>query len=231
MSRRFILLTEWEAYASLQNCLEYIEKLSDSTFPKNQQYLALPYDYLLNSKSQLASKEMILGTHDMNSVDPGSFTETVAIQLLKDLQIQFVLLGRSLKRSLLRESFSSINNKIKAALAADLQPFLCIGEDSQDEEAKTSEIIKKQLEECLKDIPAESLQKISLVYETPAFLREKSEISAQDINQAYTLCRQLCKESRELGDNIPILCAFPDKAFLNEELVENTHCSGFYFKK
>jgi triosephosphate isomerase len=156
MVRPFILLSNWEAYRPLEATLSTIEKLvGNAQLSKSQHYVCLPYDYLREGREKLLPLNLTLGANDLNSVESGTFTESIATRLLSDVSAQFVLLGRSLQRTFLKESPASINKKIHSALEAHIQPFLCFGESYSDfEEGKGPAVNQLFLQECFKDIPA-----------------------------------------------------------------------------
>ena len=63
----------------------------------------------------------------------GAFTGEVSASMLKNLGCSHVILGHSERKNYLGETFEMVNKKIKAALAADLIPVVCIGEEIEKE--------------------------------------------------------------------------------------------------
>lgn len=232
MADQFVLLSHWDAFLPIPQTLESIKKFTETLkLPLERHYVSLPFPYLQEAPSTLSSLNIILGCNDMHSVELGAFTKSVAIKLLKDSGARFVLLNTALKRSL-NESSSSINQKVLSALEHDIQPFICFGETYNEfEEGNSVPVIKKQLQECLNNLNEESLQKVTLVYDTPWLLKAKSDFTVNDIKQLSDRILQIFQEIwGNLPTNIKILCLCPFLDEVNKTLIEGSIYSGFYLK-
>lgn len=87
-------------------------------------------------------------------------------RFLKDIGVEFVILGHSERRNIFNESDDLINRKLKKALSIGLNPIVCIGEHLEEREAgKTKEIIKYQIEETFKDLDKDQMIKTIIAYE------------------------------------------------------------------
>lgn len=129
---------------------------------KTEVVICAPFVYLANLKN--LSKKIHLGAQDCFTGDVGPFTGEVSPEMLYSLGVRYVILGHSERRAL-GETNELINKKIKGALNASLTPILCIGESMRDENHGYFEVVKKQIEECLKGIPKDSVSKIIIAYE------------------------------------------------------------------
>jgi triosephosphate isomerase len=77
-----------------------------------------------------------------------------------------VILGHSERRSYFGETDATVNRKVKAALANQLIPIVCIGETLAENEAgKTAEVVIRQVLEGLKELSEEQARKIVIAYE------------------------------------------------------------------
>jgi len=121
---------------------------------------AIPYPYLYMGNSKFEARNPKLGAQDCFWELSGPYTGEVSPQMLKSLGVEYVIIGHSERRSYFGETDEMINKKLKAALAAELIPILCIGE-KKGEDAK--EIVTNQLDKNLSGIADTS--KIILAYE------------------------------------------------------------------
>ena len=80
----------------------------------------------------------------MNAKESGAYTGEVSPLMLKDLGVEYVILGHSERREYYHENDEIINEKVKSALAHDLKPILCIGEKLEQREAGTMEAVNKR---------------------------------------------------------------------------------------
>jgi triosephosphate isomerase len=102
----------------------------------------------------------------MNSESSGAFTCEVSAEMLRDLYVNFVILGHSERRQLYGETNSSINEKVLAAINNNLKPIYCIGETLEERESgKTLEVVRSQVREGLADFPASAIEHLVLAYE------------------------------------------------------------------
>lgn len=103
-----------------------------------------------------------LGAQNCHWEEKGAFTGEISPKTLKELGVEYVIIGHSERRIHLQETDEMINKKLKAALKFGLIPILCIGE-KENEDAKL--IVEKQLNEDLKDAADNEIKKIILAYE------------------------------------------------------------------
>ena len=88
-----------------------------------------PFIYLLNLKSKILNLK--LGAQDVFWEAKGAFTGEVSALMLRNLGVEYVIIGHSERRKYQRETNKIIEKKIKAALAVGLKPILCIEKISQ----------------------------------------------------------------------------------------------------
>ena len=73
--------------------------------------------------------------------------------MLKDLNIDWVILGHSERREIFKESDEEIGQKVAHALKAGLKVMACVGEKLEEREAdKTTEVVFRQLAAIAKHV-------------------------------------------------------------------------------
>lgn len=82
-----------------------------------------PFVYLPVSKAN--------GAQDCFWEEKGAYTGEVSPKMLKDLGVEYVIIGHSERRKYQKETDEIIEKKLKATLAAGLKPILCIDKISQ----------------------------------------------------------------------------------------------------
>jgi triosephosphate isomerase len=86
--------------------------------------------------------------------------------MLRSLFCTFVILGHSERREYFGETDAFINEKVLAALESSLKPILCVGETLDQREAgETMSVVKAQLVDGLKDVPADAADNLVIAYE------------------------------------------------------------------
>ena len=126
-----------------------------------------PYVSLPKAAEHLADNAAIgLGGQNVSEQESGAYTGEVNIAMLKEVSVEYVILGHSERRSLYGETDEIINAKLNAVLAAGLKPIVCIGETIEEREAgKIEEVLTTQLTGSLKGLTAETAEDLVLAYE------------------------------------------------------------------
>lgn len=129
-----------------------------------------------------------LGIQDINNIEN-----------LKQLSIEYSIIGHSDHRKKYHETNDQINEKIKKLLKTGIYPILCIGEE-KEEEKQVKEVLEKQLTECLKDIRSD---KLIIAYE-PVWAINSGKIPDKfNLTKRIKWIETICKEV--LGTTPPIL--------------------------
>lgn len=93
-----------------------------------------------------------LGGQDCHAEASGAFTGSVSADMLVDAGAALVILGHSERRAGFGETDADVAAKVEAALAAGLEPIICIGETLEQREAgQAVEIVSRQVAGSLPD--------------------------------------------------------------------------------
>ncbi len=128
-----------------------------------EKVLCPPFVSLVALSMMLQNSSIQLGAQNMHFETEGAYTGEISPIMLKEL-CKFVILGHSERRWYFGESDEIVNKKMKAALANELQPILCVGERLAEKEAdKTEDVINRQITTALKDL--EPVSNLVIAYE------------------------------------------------------------------
>lgn len=94
----------------------------------------------------LAGGPVELGGQDCHAEASGAFTGSVSAAMLVDAGATLVILGHSERRAGFGETDADVAAKVEAALAAGLEPIICIGETLAEREAgQAVEVVSRQV--------------------------------------------------------------------------------------
>ena len=94
----------------------------------------------------LAGGSVELGGQDCHAEASGAFTGSVSAAMLVDAGATLVILGHSERRAGFGETDADVAAKVEAALAAGLEPIICIGETLAEREAgQAVEVVSRQV--------------------------------------------------------------------------------------
>ena len=106
------------------------------------------------------------GGQDLSPEASGAFTGDISGSMLVKLGCSFVLVGHSERRTIHHESDALVAAKAKAAIANEIVPILCIGEDlAVRESGKHVEYVVEQLTNSVKGLHKPDLKKVVFAYE------------------------------------------------------------------
>ena len=86
--------------------------------------------------------EIGLGAQNLHWEEKGAFTGEVAPNMVAEF-CQYVIIGHSERRAYFCETDEAVNKKVRAALAHDLTPIVCVGETEDEyESGQTGEVVQ-----------------------------------------------------------------------------------------
>jgi triosephosphate isomerase (TIM) len=127
--------------------------------------LCPPFTCLKAVGEAISDSSIKLGGQNMHWEADGAYTGEISAGMLRDLYCRFVILGHSERRAFFHETDNDVNRKVKAAIAANLTPIVCIGETLQEREGGlTNNILRTQIEGSLAGLN-DDLKKTVVAYE------------------------------------------------------------------
>jgi len=109
-------------------------------------------------------RNVLVGAQDIYWEPKGAFTGAISAPLAKQAGARLTLIGHSERRHVFGETDEQTGKKVTAAIAADLQPVLCVGETlAQREAGETLSVVTRQLEAALGGRDGKS--RVTIAYE------------------------------------------------------------------
>jgi triosephosphate isomerase len=106
------------------------------------------------------------GAQDLSAQASGAYTGEISGAMLAKLGCSYVVVGHSERRAYHAEDDALVNAKVKAALANDLTPIMCVGEGLEIREAGTHvEFTLAQLDGGLAGLTPEKVDRVVVAYE------------------------------------------------------------------
>src|SRR5690625_2345126 len=109
--------------------------------------------------------------------------------MLKDLGVEYVVLGHSERRELFAETDEMVNKKAKAAFEHDLTPIICVGESLEQREAnETMDLVADQVKKALADLTEDQVKESVIAYE-PIWAIRSEEHTSELQSRGHLVCR------------------------------------------
>ncbi|HID87047.1 MAG TPA: triose-phosphate isomerase [Anaerolineae bacterium] len=165
--RRPIIAGNWKMNKNLQEGMALVEELVGplEAIQGVEKVLCPPFILLPLVAERLKGTSIGLGAQNMHWEEKGAYTGEISPHMLQGL-CQYVILGHSERRGYFGETDEGVNRKIRAALAHDLTPIVCVGENlEQNEAGLTDRIVAGQVRAALQGLTAEEAQRLIIAYE------------------------------------------------------------------
>ena len=172
---------------------------------------------------------LIYGAQDISTAASGAYTGEISGSMLAKIGCTYVVIGHSERRANHNETDSVVNAKIKAALANEIKPILCVGEELAIREAGTHvEHVLEQLRNALKGFHKPDLKKIVIAYEPVWAIGTGKTATPED---AQEVCGAIRTELRKIGsdeiaDNCRILYGGSVKSINTIEIMKEADVDG-----
>ncbi|MDP2741351.1 MAG: triose-phosphate isomerase [bacterium] len=174
-------------------------------------------------------KGLSLGSQNCSWEENGAFTGEVSALMIKNLKINYIILGHSERRKYFIETDEIVNKKIKKALSVGLKIIFCVGETAEEKDAgKKSEVLEKQLKEGLKGISKEDVKKIVIAYEPVWSIGTGNNCSVNETMSSVLYIRKVIAGiyNRQTTDNIKIIYGGSVKSENSGAYIKETGVSG-----
>ena len=195
--RKPIIAGNWKMNKTAAEAKTLIEELKPLVAKsKPEVVVCVPYTDLWAVKEAIAGSKIRLGAENVAWADGGAFTGEISADMLKEIGVEYVIIGHSERRQYFGETDESVNKRLKQALVKGLKPIVCVGETlSEREKNRTKRVLKKQVLEGFKDVTAEDFNNIVIAYEPVWAIGTGKTATAEDANKTIGYIRSLVKKT------------------------------------
>jgi triosephosphate isomerase len=175
---------------------------------KAEVILCTPFIHLPGVSEILKNGKLVPGAQNCASEPSGAYTGEVSAAMIKSTGAQYVIIGHSERRSYYHEDDRLLNKKTLLAVNTGLKVIFCCGEVKEErEEGKYLIIVKRQLEEGLFTLPAESMKMIVIAYEPVWAIGTGLTATPEQAQEMHHYIRGLVREKygKECAEDMTIL--------------------------
>jgi len=192
--RKPIIAGNWKMYKTIPEAKALVSDLMSKLAEVNEVEVVFcpPFTALATVKELVAGTKFGLGAQDLFWKEQGAFTGEVSPLMLVGIGCDYVIIGHSERRQYFGETNETVNQKVKAALAAGIKPIICVGESLEEREAgATNSLIKTQTEAALAGVEASKISEIVIAYEPIWAIGTGRSASAADANEVIGFIRKI----------------------------------------
>ncbi len=147
-----------------------------------------------------------VAAQNMHEEGSGAFTGEVSASMLVELDVEAVVLGHSERRQYFGETDEALARKVPAALTADLEPILCVGESEEARDADQTEgVLERQLQVDLAAVESGKLAEVVVAYEPIWAIGTGRTATADQAQEVCAFIRDVLRERGAVADAVRIL--------------------------
>ena len=206
--RKPIIAGNWKMNNNPSESIELVKEILKEDLDGDvEQVVIVPFTSIYPITELLKEEDLKLGAQNMYFEESGAYTGEVSPLMLKDLDVDYVIVGHSERREIFNEDDNLLNKKVASAFSHGLIPILCCGETLEErEENKQEEKVKSQIAKDLEGIAADNVKKLVIAYEPIWAIGTGKTASSDDAEAMCGFIRGLIEEiyDKETADSVRI---------------------------
>lgn len=191
--RKPIIAGNWKMHKTIAEALEFVNEVKDRVNnDKVEDVICAPFTLLKDLKQATKGTNIKIGAQNMHFEEKGAFTGEISPLMLKELDMDYVVIGHSERRQYFNETDETVNKKVLKALEVGIDPILCVGETLEEREAgNTKDVCKVQVEKALENVSKEDLAKVVIAYEPVWAIGTGKTATSEDANDVIAYIREV----------------------------------------
>ena len=232
MAVKTFIAGNWKMNKTAAETKALCEALKESLAPyagKVEVAVCPTFTSLATAIEILKGSNVKVGAQNIHWADNGAFTGEISGEMLKEIGVEYVIIGHSERRQYFGETDETVNKRMQAALANGLKPILCIGETLEEREGnKTEAVLEQQIKGAFADICECKMDQITIAYEPVWAIGTGKTATPEMAQETHAYIRNKIADlfGKEAAENIRIQYGGSMKPENAEELVRQVDIDG-----
>jgi triosephosphate isomerase len=190
--RKVVIAGNWKMNKTRPETVELINSLKPLTKGDCDVVVCVPFTNLEAAVNTARGTSIKVGAQNVHFEKSGAFTGEISAVQLKEIGVEYVIIGHSERRQYFGETDETVNKRTKAALTAGLIPIMCCGELLEEREAGiTDEVVARQIKLNMAGFTADEVRKTIIAYEPVWAIGTGKTATAQQAGEACRLIRDV----------------------------------------
>jgi triosephosphate isomerase len=199
--RKPLMAGNWKMHHTHLEAIQVVQKLSyrlEKQDYDDVEVVVCPAFTALRSVQTTLEGDKIpigLGAQNCHFETQGAFTGEVSPTMLAKLHVQYVIVGHSERRELFGETDEIVAKKLRAVLAVDMDPIICVGESLEQREAgDTDTFVTGQVQAAFASLPADKAARCVVAYEPIWAIGTGRNATPEDANATIGVIRSTLRD-------------------------------------
>lgn len=165
--KKYLIAGNWKMNKLNSDAVEFANALKAKNLANAKDVCVLaPFTCIAELGKALDGSGIGFGAQNVHFEESGAYTGEISVSMLKELGVGYCVVGHSERREYFAETDETVNLKLKALLAADITPILCVGESLEVREGGGEQtFVAGQVIADFAGIPAAEAAKVVIAYE------------------------------------------------------------------
>jgi triosephosphate isomerase (TIM) len=201
------LAANWKMNKTVAEAAEFVDALLPRiAATQHDVVICPPFLALSEVVERRRGTAVRVAAQNMHEGESGAFTGEISAPMLGEIDVDAVILGHSERRQLFGETDEALARKVPAALAADLEPILCVGETEEARDGgETETVLERQLQADLGGVEPDDLDRIVVAYEPVWAIGTGRTATPEQAQEACAFIRDVLRARGAAADAIRIL--------------------------
>lgn len=228
--RKPIIAGNWKMHKTIKEAVEFVNEVKSEIKGTDVEAVICASFTLLKDLKEAAKETNIkIGAQNMHFEEKGAFTGEISPLMLKEIDVDYVVIGHSERRQYFNETDETVNKKVIKALEYKINPIICVGETLEEREAdKTKDVVKVQVEKALANVDEKDIKDIVIAYEPIWAIGTGKTSSSKDANDVISYIREVVANvySEETAEEVRIQYGGSVKPANVEEIMNESDIDG-----
>jgi triosephosphate isomerase (TIM) len=205
--RTKMLAANWKMHKTVAEAAQYVDALLPRIAATEHDVVICPSFLALREVVERSRGSAVrVAAQNMHEDEEGAFTGEVSAPMLVEAEVDAVVLGHSERRRLFGETDEALARKVPAALAAGLEPILCVGESEEARDGgQTEAVLERQLQTDLAAVEPTRLADVTIAYEPIWAIGTGRTATPEQAQETIAFIRDVLRESGAEADRARIL--------------------------
>src|SRR3954454_2954904 len=201
------LAANWKMHKTVAEAAEFVDALLPRiAATQSDVVICAPFTALSAVVERRYGTAVKVAAQNMHEEDSGAFTGEISAPMLAELGVEAVVLGHSERRQLFGETDEALARKVPAALAAGLEPILCVGESEEARDGgQTEAVLERQLQADLAAVEGGKLGEVVIAYEPIWAIGTGRTATPEQAQETLAFIRDSLRERGAEADAVRIL--------------------------
>jgi triosephosphate isomerase (TIM) len=207
MPRTPYIAANWKMHKTVAEAGEFVDALLPQiAATQSDVVICAPFTALTAVVERRYGTAVKVAAQNMHEQDSGAFTGEVSAPMLVELDVEAVVLGHSERRQFFGETDEALAGKVPAALAAGLEPILCVGENEEARDGgQTEAVLESQLQADLAGVEDADLAGVVIAYQPIWAIGTGRTATPEQAQEVCAFIRDTVREQGGPADEVRIL--------------------------